>query len=269
MFSRSSSSGFTAVQLIVVIAIIVVGIAILMPAISHNHRGTPREMYSNTQLRGIHQGMVTFAQSNKRGGHDGFFPGLDGSGNIIPDGEATGFSGEGTQPAARLRMMLDGNFFTPDYLINPADVRANEYEFSAQIEADPDNPLTSEHYSYALLGIADELARTKDGLPTGGDGRALEWKETLNTSAIVLSDRAIGSGREDLSSVWTAPGSGDWRGGVVRNDNSTSYETTAEFEQTKYGNYDVNDLDHLFEDAPDASDAFLVFENATTAYSAE
>lgn len=264
----ASSSGFSIIQVIVVIAIMVIAIGLILPAMGPSHRPA-RQMSNNTQLRDIHQGMVTFAQSNKIGGNDGYFPGLDSSGNVIPDGEATGFSGDGTQPAARLRMMLDGNFFTPDYIINPADTRANEYDFSAQLDADPDNPLTSEHYSYALLGIAEELTRAEDGLPTGSDGRAMEWKETLNTSAIMLGDRAIGAGREDISSVWTDIGSGDWRGGVVRNDNSTSYETTTEFEQTKYGNHDANELDHLFEDAPDVTDTFLVFENATTAYSAE
>ncbi len=85
----------------------------------------------------------------------------------------------------------------------------------------------------------------------------------------MMGDRAIGTGRDDLSGVWTDPGSGDWRGGVVRNDSSTSFETSAEFEQTKYGNALVNELDYLFEDAPDTSDAFLVHEDAVTAYSAE
>ena len=84
-----------------------------------------------------------------------------------------------------------------------------------------------------------------------------------------MSDRGIGTNRDNLSSVWTETGSGDWRGGVTRNDNSTSFEITAEFEQTKYGNADVNELDHLFEDAPNASDALMVFEDATTAYSAD
>ena len=49
------------------------------------------------------------------------------------------------------------------------------------------------------------------------------------------------------SSVWTEENSGDWRGGVVRNDNSTSFETdSTDFNQTKYGNNQANTRDNLF-----------------------
>ncbi|MEM6457965.1 MAG: hypothetical protein AAF710_01080 [Planctomycetota bacterium] len=225
-------------------------------------------MSNNTQLRGIHQAFVTYAQSNKQGGSDGYFPGLTASGEVVPDGPDTHFSGDGTNPAARLAMLLNGNFFTPEYMINRADARAVEAEPTAGGDFER---LTEEHFSYAMLGLA-----------TPDDQRAVEWKETLNTAAIVMSDRAIGTGRDDISSLWTEAGSGDWRGGVVRNDNSTSYEIPAEFEATKYGNAIANELDHLFEDAPNrpddpetgvneglGADAFLVFEDPHTAYSAE
>ncbi|WP_221435399.1 hypothetical protein [Algisphaera agarilytica] len=222
-------------------------------------------MNNNTQLRGIHQGFVIFAQSNKKGGNDGYFPGMDSSGNILPDGEATGYSGDGTEPASRLRMMLEGNFVTPDYIINPADTRAMEAEIQpGQVEY---QGLTADHFSYAMLGLAEALRHQEGRYEPGDDLRAIEWKETLNTAAIVLSDRALGTDRKNISSVFTEPGSGDWRGGVVRNDNSTSFETQTEFEDTKYGNNDANDFDHIFEDEPNASDAFLVFEDAVTAYS--
>ncbi|MEM6855930.1 MAG: hypothetical protein AAF593_16110 [Planctomycetota bacterium] len=225
-------------------------------------------MMNNSHLRGIHISLVTFAQSNKRGGNDGYYPGFDASGEVLPDGPDTYFSGDGTDPAARLALLLNGNFVTPDLLLHPRDNRA---ETSIAAKNGDHERLTEKYYSYAMLGLA-----------TPGDQRAVEWKETLNTAAIVMSDRAIGTGRDDLSSLWTETGSGDWRGGVVRNDNSTSYEITAEFEQTKFGTAVTNELDHLFEDAPNrlddpetelnegvGADAFLVFEDPHTAYSAE
>lgn len=269
MFLRyqSQQSGFSIFQVLVAIVIVVIAIAILLPAMGPGHRPA-RQMSNNTQLRGIHQSFVTFAQSNKKGGNDGYFPGLNGSGEVLPDGPDTYHSGDGTQPAARLVLMLNGNFFTPDYMINPADMRVQES--TANEQTGNHESLTADHFSYALLGIAEALAQDEDGdFAPGDDQRAIEWKETLNTSAIVMGDRAIGTGRDNISSVWTESGSGDWRGGVVRNDNSTSFETTAEFEQTKYGNALANEFDHLFEDAPDATDAFLVHENATTAYRVE
>ena len=267
MLSRTRSNAFSIVELIVVIAVLTILIA-LFTMIAGSRRVNPRPMMNNTQLRGIHQGFVTFAQSNKRGGHDGYFPGLDASGRVVPDGPDTYHSGDGTNPAARLVMLLNGNFFTPEYIINPADMQAQEIEFMGQASAY--ERLDTSHFSYAMLGIAEALAKDDEGrFAPGDDRRASEWRETLNTSAIVMSDRAIGTSRADLSSVWTDAGSGDWRGGVVRNDNSTAFETTAEFEQTKYGNADANELDHLFEDASNASDALMVFEAATTASIAE
>ncbi|MEO1236202.1 MAG: hypothetical protein AAFX76_05375 [Planctomycetota bacterium] len=252
MSLRTRPSGFSALELLVVIVSVVVLIALLLPMLGGSRRGGHRPMANNTQLRGIHQGFVTFAQSNKIGGNDGFFPGLDGSGNVVSDGEATGHSGDGTHPGARLWVLLEGNFFTPDYMINPADFRAVEAETPPG--SDDYEPITADHYSYALLGILAEAERS-------------EWKETLNTSAIVMGDRAVGTGPADLSSVWTEAGSGDWRGGVVRNDNSASFETTHRLEQTKYGGGVYNDWDDFFEDDPDTGDAYLVFRDAATAYS--
>lgn len=257
-----------------VMAIAFALIMVLMPMMDRGGRVHRTQMPNNTQLRGIQQGMVTFAQSNKIGGNDGYFPGFDSSGNVVPDGPDTGNSGDGTLPGARLWMMLDSNFFTPDYIINPADAAAVEAVLDPTTGQYP--PLTADHFSYALLGLADPH-----------DGRASEWKETLNTSSLVIGDRAIGTNRSDISSVWTTAGSADWRGGVTRNDNSTSFETSAEFQSTRYGNHPANALDHLFEDAPPTSppppddpatpidesitnaDALLVHDDATTGYSAK
>lgn len=195
--STRNRGGFTAVDLIALLAavfLIVALVGLILPMFGRRH-GHSRPISNSTQLRGIQQGLVTFAQSNKKGGNDGYFPG-------------TGHSGDGTQPGARLWLMLQGNFFTPEYMINPSDSRARE------AQADPTSgdmePITAEHYSYAMLGIAEALNMTdEDGFVAGDDTRALEWKETLNTSAIVLSDRAIGTGRKDISSVWTEAGSGE------------------------------------------------------------
>lgn len=264
--------GFTAVDLIVVVAVIAILAALSLVVLNSFFHpgcsiGKARGMANSTQLRGIHQGMVTYAQSNKKGGNDGYFPGLDSSGNVVPDGPDTGHSGDGTEPGARLWLLLQANAFTPEYIINPADNRAIEAEMPPG--AIDYGPLTSENHSFAMLGIAEVHRKTEAGFAEGDDRRAVEWKETLNANAIVLSDRAIGTGRSDISSVWTEADSGDWRGTVTKNDNSTSFETVAEFEQTRYGDADPNALDHLFEDAPNADDAFFVFEDAVTAYSSE
>jgi len=153
---RRHRSGFTVIDLMavgVVVVIVVVLIVVLLPTSGSNAR-MARQMANNTQpnntqLRGIHQGFVTWAQSNKTGGNDGYFPGLDASGNVIPDGPLTGHSGNGTQPAARLWMMLEGNYFTPEYLLNPADTASIEAMGRDASGRYP--PLTATNHSYALL----------------------------------------------------------------------------------------------------------------------
>ena len=226
----SRRGGFSIVELLVLILLI----GILLPALGAARR-TARQMANNTQLRGIHQGMVIFAQANKKGGNDGYFPGLG------PDGELVA-----AEPAGRLDLMLEGNYFTPDYIINPADAE--------MVVAPPAAKLTPQNYSYAMLPLDDEQTDA---------GHRAEWKETLNTSAIVIGDRNTGpAGEPDLvSSVWTDPGSGDWRGGIVRNDNSTAFETSPIFEQTQYGQFPANDADHLYlRETPPGSDAMLIHQ---------
>ncbi len=196
--------------------------------------------------------MVTWSQSNQRGGNDGYYPGLDTSGNVVPNGPLTGYSGDGTQPAARLWMLLNGGFLAPEDLASPLDTHHAEL---AVPPGGPIPPVTHEHFSYALQSLA------------GHPGERDEWKQTLNTATVVMGDRAIGTGPADISSDWTEQGSGDWRGAVVRNDNSTAFETRPALNNTRYGQHPSQSLDNLFEDEPAHADAYLVHDDATTSHS--
>ena len=212
-------------------------------------------MANNTQLRGIHQGLVTWSQSNKRGGNDGYYPGLNSYGDVEPDGPLTGHSGDGAVPGARLWIMLNGNFVTPEDIFNPRDNRTKKITRDPATGIYP--PVTHEDFSHAFQSLA------------GHPAVKAEWKEKLNTSTLIMGDRAIGTGPADISSVWTEPGSGDWRGAVVHGDNSTGFTTDHVFTNTKYGGEPVNPIDDIFEEDSAAADAFLVHEDAITAYSAK
>lgn len=186
-------------------------------------RQSPRsQLPNNAQLRGIHQAIVTYAQIN-----NGYYPGLNAQGDVVD-----------VSVEERFRILLEANFFTGEYAISPA---SGEHKMPWM-----GGDVTSDNYSYAMLQIPD------------AGGRRDEWRETLNTYAAVMTDRNIGT--------TTAPQSihsrhGDWRGGVVWNDNRVMFESHHLMDETQYGGQTnpINRYDHLFEAQGD-HDAWMVYE---------
>lgn len=204
------NAGLTYVEILVALAIVVLLIAMLLPSFGSS-RGPHRQMQNNTQVRGIHQSMVMYAQGNKSK-----FPGIDIDGNDAD-----------LRVEARMQVLLEGNYFTGEYAVSPSETRT--YWTTGVV--------TTEHYSYAMLQVPSEKT-----------GRRAEWAETLNTEAVVVGDRAKHTGGR-LHSVHTEPDEG-WRGSVAYNDNHVVFESTHEL-ATKYGVGDANKLDDLFTAAGD------------------
>jgi len=249
---------FTLIELLVVISIIALLIAILLPALGAARR-TARRMQNSTQLRGIHQGLVTFANSNKSK-----FAGLDSKGQTVADGpRTTGNSGKGEIIQARYWILLNGDYFTPEYAISPSET-ANVTEY----DPDATDPAPVQwagsggvkHYSYAML----QFAAGGTGVPSpfhitvATTRRAAEWEQTLNSQSIVVSDRNIGAdANANLQSIHTDE-PGEWTGSVLWNDNHVAFENTPLF-ATKYAdaglNTDANGnpADHLFNNAVGAN----------------
>ena len=212
---NTANRGITATELVAVLGasvlVLALLVAIFLPALA-NGGGSPR-MQANTQMRGIHQGMVMYAYDNH-----GYYPGFNA------EGEPEALSVE-----ERFRLLLDGDYFAPDYLVSPSE-RRRPWESGL---------LTSEHYSFAMLQV-----------PEAG-GRYDEWRETLNARAAILADRNTGTANQP-DSIHIR---GEWRGGVAWNDNHVGFETT-HIHDTNYGGVDNRD-DHIFRAAGD-DDAYLI-----------
>lgn len=248
--SQHNRPGFTLIETLLVVGIIVVLVAVLIPTLAYL-RQEARRSASSTQLRGIHNSLINSANGKARGRTVGWYVGVDSVEGVTPNGEDTGQSGDGSVPAARYWWLLAANYFTPEYIISPVDKTG----VPADQNSNPYPPLTPDNFSYAMMALL------------GSENEKAEWHETLNTNAVVLSDRAIGRGADDSASLWTAAGSGTWHGGVARNDNAVSFEKSSRMTNTRYGEGAVNATDDLFADDPHADDALLVFEDAETSYS--
>ncbi|MBX2850522.1 MAG: prepilin-type N-terminal cleavage/methylation domain-containing protein [Phycisphaeraceae bacterium] len=225
---------FTLIELLVVISIIALLIAILLPALGAA-RKSARKMQSATQTRGQHQGMVVHANENK-----GYYPGITSDGEDWTAAADNYSNTRGNTVEARMSIMLEGEYFTPDYIIHPNDPIPHE-----AYKPGGGTAFGTVNNSYALLEIGFGGSAPSARKPV----LVSEWRDTMNAQSIVGGERLLdvdGGAFGDPSayvSVWNEdPGRAEWS--VVWNDNHTEIQNTALFE-TKYGRHS-NDIDDLF-----------------------
>jgi prepilin-type N-terminal cleavage/methylation domain-containing protein len=244
------TTAFTLVELLVVISIIALLIGILLPALGAA-REEARKVASSTQLKGIHQSMVIFSQSNK-----GFYPGVKSDGSEVTtsdfniDSTASG-NAVGRTVRGRFEILLDRNMFEPSYMINPSETK-EEWSTAG---------VTSANFSYTMLAIA---FNGTPGTSLNTWIRNFEWRGTTsNSQAIVLGDRNTGANfNTQVSSVYTATNSGDWKGTVVYNDNHTKFESTHLLD-VQYGEAAVKTADNIFQGEPPIQDGAALVQGAT------
>lgn len=214
-------------EVVVMLAILVVGVGLLLPALFGRSCGG-RQMQNSTQIRGIHSGLVLFAQGN-----NSHYPG------IMADGETIDPS-IGLTTQGRVHRLIEDNYFTLEYARSPSEVQTG----------------TS---SYALL----KVDANPEGKTITKSIRNSEWNDTTNTDAAVISDRAVNNGSTytHIKSIHTTPASNttDWQGSIGWNDNHVTFEST--FNQTTKYSETTHAADNLFStsDLENGDDAFIVW----------
>jgi hypothetical protein len=172
----------------------------------------PRPDLNRRQMRGIHQQMIVFAESNK-----GWYPGLTATGAL--DGTAVVSLRD-----ASLGRLRREDFYSKEYLVSPAEVDSGVNGFAI-------TGVATSTGSYAVLEYADKKRPLASPSMLGN----LEWRESLNSTAIVMSDRELTTSTGEPRSIWTSVND-QWSGYLVFSDNHAEFVETDKGYTGLYGN---------------------------------
>lgn len=277
MKRRFSGGGFTLIELLAVVVALMVAAIVLLPAFATRSHCGGSQMKDATQVRGVHQGFISWAQNNAD--HYPLPSLIDKSNATVADEGAAK-----DHTASILSPLIFNGTVSPEIFINPAEASGNiklydDYQFDAPKTAvDPTHALWDPAFS------SDFTAKTPGNnsyahiIPSGA--RAGRWTNTFSPSEAVIGNRGpqvLGVSQRNSSSVTPAFAIPDsitflihgsrtkWEGNVAFNDNHVEFIT-----QVKAGTYtDAAGKpreDVLFFDEPDdaaGTNAFLgVFTKA-------
>lgn len=244
MLNRRFARGITVIELVVVIVIAIGAVVLLLPYLNRPH-GSNRQLRDSTQVRGIHQGMVLWAQSNR----DEYpLPS-----RIDLNNDTVAAEGRAKDTTANiLSILIYNNYFSPELCVSPAEanpaIRYDEdYAFQSPPTAvNPTKALWDPAFSADFTG--GKTGNFSYGHMVPANERLEKtWKNTFDASQAVLGNRGpliVGMGGSGATRDYKAAkksntflihgGRKTWEGNIAYNDNHVGFETSVAPELTTY-----------------------------------
>jgi prepilin-type N-terminal cleavage/methylation domain-containing protein/prepilin-type processing-associated H-X9-DG protein len=276
--------GFTLIELLVVIAIIALLVGILLPALG-KARQSARQLKCSTQVRGIVQAMVVWANNN--GSKYPLPSELDTGNSTINNGTAGQANALKDNTGNILSVMIFNGNISPEICISPAESNTGsvqKFESYALTNptgaATPSSALWDPYFKGAPNGARGNSVAGETGTAVGNNSyahippfyrRKSLWSDTYSSTEAVFGNRgpafsgatAPTTGRWTLSSgtYGTASntllihgGRSTWEGNIGYNDGHVSFETKPNPDSVTY-NQNISGgkavADNLFVDETD------------------
>lgn len=247
MLNRRFARGFSLTNLVTIVVVLVaafVAIGVILPTLGRTHCGS-RQLKDSVHVRGIHQGMVLWAQSNQDA-----YP-LPSRIDINNDTVAA--EGRAKDTTANIfSILIYNNYFSPELCVSPAEVnpaiRVDEnYAFCEPPTAvNPKKALWDPAFSADFTG--GKTGNFSYGHMVPANERLEKtWKNTFDASQAVLGNRGpliVGMGGSGATRDYKAAkksntflihgGRKTWEGNIAYNDNHVGFETSVAPELTTY-----------------------------------